>query len=429
MVINEYVKCNSCGTLINLRAQASGSPSPFSIDCPVCSSNISGIMDEQEEQTDKYFGLIDITNAKVVNPPETSDSFYSFELSTEFLTRKVIKKDNTSFELTPFIRNAFTPLTTTNAIQNAYIFYNYIADHKWERLMNLIELNINGNQKYIIDPLNNILKESNSALKKVNSPLEITVALHQILLTDSGLAFSFGVSELGDYIKHAKILVDRKKEIKNYVINNLATITIQLKDFNQGFIKLISEFASLYQQFIPVIAFRSYNNIDELDLDKLGITTLNYEQINSFYSHSYEFILKNLDIIFVLNNLFSRGDASKYPHGKSLEQFNKISAYNKISEMISSEPFSRPLKSLKNKIRNAITHYDVSLDRNKQLITYQDRKKSQQLYYVELANLCLENVSLSFYLNELFYTLEKFQSNINNVPFNPELKGIFTDKA
>lgn len=423
MVVNEFIQCKSCNTLINLRAQAGYMSIPFSIDCPTCSSNIIGTMGEMENN----FVLIKIRNAKRIhtNPENLADTYYSFELSAEFLTRKVLQKSWTSdYELSPFLRNFNGQAFINQSISKAFVFLNFISEHKWDDLKRLINLNLNGNgsQKYTLVSLNEKLQESNSNLKKVKTPLEVSVALHHMLLVDSGLEFIFGQKQLKDYTNYAKKIYTQKDVLIDYIKENHSDIDSKIKEFHQEFMNLINEFAKIYNQLLPVVSIRINNSIGETDLEGLGITTLNYEQINQFYSHSYEFILRNMNIIFILNNIFVRGDALKYPNDKSLDQFNKISDYNKLSKIDSSEPFSKPVDSLKNKIRHSIAHYDVSVERNLQMITYKDRNNTEKLWYVELANLCLENLSLAFYLNELYYTIEKYKFIVDGVPFNPTLK-------
>lgn len=421
MVVNEFIQCKSCNTLINLRAQAGYMSIPFSIDCPTCNSNIVGTMGEKEQS----FILLKIKNAKRIhtNPKNLADMYYSFELSTEFLTRKVIQKNWTSdYEFSPFLRNFNKQALINQSMSKAFEFLDFVSKHKWDDLERLINLNLNGNQKYALISLNEQLKDSNSDLKKVKTPLEVSVALHQMLLVDTGLEFVFGQKQLNDYANYANKIYTRKDILIDYIKENYSDVNSKIKEFNRSFMNLMHEFAKTYKQLLPVVFIRLNNSIDETDFDQLGITTLNYEQINQFYSHSYEFILKRTNIIFVLNNIFTRGDALKYPDDNTLDQFNKISDYNKLSKIDLSEPFSKPMDSLKNKIRNAIAHYDVSVNRNLQKITYKDRNNIEKLSYVELANLCLENISLVFYLNELYYTMEKYKFFIDGVSFAPQRK-------
>ena len=71
------------------------------------------------------------------------------------------------------------------------------------------------------------------------------------------------------------------------------------------------------------------------------------------------------------------------------------------------EPFSRPISSLKNRVRNAIQHFDSDINYETQLITFKDRNKSVELYLIEFADLCIENFRIMFYVLELVYNLRK----------------------
>ena len=71
------------------------------------------------------------------------------------------------------------------------------------------------------------------------------------------------------------------------------------------------------------------------------------------------------------------------------------------------EPFSKPISSLNNRVRNAIQHFDSDIDYETQLITFYDRNKSMNLYLIDFADLCIENFRIMFYILELVYNLRK----------------------
>ena len=62
---------------------------------------------------------------------------------------------------------------------------------------------------------------------------------------------------------------------------------------------------------------------------------------------------------------------------------------------------------MNNRVRNAIQHFDSDIDYETQLITFNDRNKSVDLYLIDFADLCIENFRIMFYVLELVYNLRK----------------------
>lgn len=71
------------------------------------------------------------------------------------------------------------------------------------------------------------------------------------------------------------------------------------------------------------------------------------------------------------------------------------------------EPFSRPINSLNNRVRNAIQHFDSDINYETQLIIFNDRNKQVELYLIDFADLCIENFRIIFYILEIVYDLRK----------------------
>lgn len=67
------------------------------------------------------------------------------------------------------------------------------------------------------------------------------------------------------------------------------------------------------------------------------------------------------------------------------------------------KPFSKPIRSLNNRVRNAIQYFDSDIDYETQLITFKDRNKSVDWYLIDFADLCIENFRIMFYVLELVY--------------------------
>lgn len=64
--------------------------------------------------------------------------------------------------------------------------------------------------------------------------------------------------------------------------------------------------------------------MNNVDMDKYGIMTANFEELTTFYAQSYEWILENVDIVIALNNIEVRGDYQKCENGKSYDEYLKV---------------------------------------------------------------------------------------------------------
>jgi len=77
---------------------------------------------------------------------------------------------------------------------------------------------------------------------------------------------------------------------------------------------------------------------------------------------------------------------------------------------VDSKPFSKAIPLNRN-VRNAIAHFNYEFDAGTQKITFIDKHKNKnntvELYLIDLAFLCYENMSILMYLDELLYSLRK----------------------
>lgn len=149
-----------------------------------------------------------------------------------------------------------------------------------------------------------------------------------------------------------------------------------------------------------------------MDKENYGIMTTNFEELSDFYAKSYEWILDNIDIVIALNNINSRNNYKICANGKAYDEVLKIgSKYRKLEYIKDSEAFSTPTNSLKNRVRNAIQHFDNEIDYMSQKIIFTDNHrgkiKQESMYLIEFANLCIENFSIIIYILELIYHLRK----------------------
>ena len=402
MVNNVFVQCNACKKKINLRVQMGLFDIPFHASCPECHSTIHGKIFIENNN-------INIENAEIVRCGD--EEFYSFELSAEFPTRKGTNKKLCEIELSPYMRNFFLYGSNEKAIeetQKAMYFANFVKFGLSEMKQNF-ELFWNNQDKILFARLTDMIKQSPYIpLSEVNNNFDATVVLHQLLLTTTGIPVIIGEDTLEEYTKIGKLVMQDRNyfdQIGEFITNNRIDFSsIEAKGF-----KLIELLAKVYEQLIPVVALKNGGCLENVDKNQFGIMTANFDELTEFDAKRYEGIYDNLKEILGLNNIFVRNDYTKCVNGKMYLDFIRESNGNKMQDgyLDEKEPFSKPISSLNNRLRNAIQHFDSDIDYETQLITFKDRNKAVNLYLIDFADLCIENIRIVFYVLEIIYNLRK----------------------
>ncbi|HFD1815996.1 TPA: zinc chelation protein SecC, partial [Enterococcus hirae] len=310
MVGNEFIKCNMCDTTINLRMQLGYFDIPFHLNCPKCKTSIEGkILLENVEHYE-----VRVNNAYLVN--EYDSNFYSVELSAEFPTRKIKKKNMEAnfYEISPYMRslqwyhNAKEP---QQIMRNTMFFARYYKTN-WYELKSYFELFWNGQNHILYKKIKKELpRYPYLGVKNVVNNLNACVCLHQLLITTTGISNILDKDSLQKYIEIGHTILSDKDNILAYEefiekVEKNFTVA-EKKAFN-----LIESFAKIYEQLIPVIILKQANTLGRVDKEEYGIMTANFEELTSFYAKSYEWILENLDFVIGLNNIAVRGNYNAF---------------------------------------------------------------------------------------------------------------------
>lgn len=413
MVYNQFINCNLCETRINLRAQIGYFDIPFNLHCPKCSTHIYGKLLIIQEKIDIKLELENAhIDKKEMNPNE---KYYCAELSAEFPTNKMYLRGLNEYDLSPFIRNSIFYEDFSKAIeatQNAMLFAHHF-ESRWKKLKSYYELLWNNQDSLLYPKLENELsKYEFIPLSKVINELDANMSLHQLLMTTTKLTSALKPETLNDYIELSELIFgnqDLLEEIKKFTLS----ISSQFNNIQKKAFKLIDTFLKIYDQLIPIVALRNEGCLDNVDKERYGLMTTNFEELSDFYAKSYEWILDNINVVIALNNIVSRNDYNICENNKPYDDILKIgSKYNKLEYINDSEPFSTPTSSLKNRIRNAIQHFDNEIDYMSQIIVFTDshrgKTRQESMYLIDFADLCVENFSIIIYILELIYSLRKF---------------------
>ncbi len=410
MVQNFYIACNVCGCTIRLRYQVSEVSCPIKFHCPECKTEISGSL-----QTVWHYGKEEVEQIpwhydfKLKNAAETKTKSckYVLELSPDLSTDKIVldSNDPNQYTLSPFMRQVFTPEGTIN--QNTR-FYNFLETWQnfWDELK--IKIDLCYNEKYDI-----LLSRISNKYDKFPDDINCIMSVHHDLIKFCVKILPKNI--LKEYTKIGKRL--------NKIIENNPTEFLkfeQLYDFDYSkqlerkMIHLIKTFLDMYPKFLPV-----FNSLKVAEYKSMGISTITFEDIKTFYQDSYELILYNLPRVVALNNIYCRKNIDNFVKGTQ-DFKDKINSYrskvNIYKELIlEHDEFSWLINSsIENHIRNSIGHFNYEENLEEQTVLFiddnQGKTKTEIKTLMEIARDCVYMFYTLVNLLEINYCILKIQT-------------------
>lgn len=409
MVKNFYVACKVCGCTIRLRYQVSEVPCSIKFHCPDCKTEISGSL-----QTIWHYGKEHIEKTpwhydfKLKNASEISveSCKYVLEISPDLSTNRISLDNNDSnlFILSPFMRQVFLPGGVQN--QNTR-FYHFLQkwENDWEKIK--IKLDLCYNEKYDL-----LLSRFGGKYQEFPDDINCIMSVHQELIFFC--AKILPKNTLKDYTKIGnrliKILQNAPKEFTEFCQIYDLDYTKQLE---RKTLQLLKTFLDIYPKFLPV-----FNTLRIKEYKDLGISTLTFEDIKTFYQDSYELILYGLPRVVALNNIYCRKSINAFVD--KTENFkNRIESYNsKINiyrDLISQhDEFSWLINTaIENHIRNSIGHFNYEEDTEQQTVLFIDdhkgKTKTETKALMEISRDCVNMFYTLVNLLELNYNILKIQ--------------------
>ena len=284
----------------------------------------------------------------------------------------------------------------------------------WSQLTPLFDLFFNGK---IALTQEHFLKISSRFV--VKNDLDALMALHQATVLGMNTILPDGT--LGKFIDASKQICTPSVLLK---MDDLITSLGGDEYFNsvsKRLVRIYDRWIVNFEKYIPATMLSLGNAVEKLDKDTLGIATTSFEDMIKFYADSYELILDYIDVAIGLNNIVVRGNHNTFPANTirvnkktpcvgNFEDYREIVKSSRLNLLVDNEPFSKAIP-LNRKVRNAIAHFSYEFNAGTQKITFSDKYKSNdntvELYLIELALLCYDNIGILVYLDELLYTLRK----------------------
>ncbi|MCU5493491.1 metal-binding protein [Bacillus cereus] len=413
MIVTNDFQCNVCNSITRIQVQLGWlNHYPVRIKCGNCGISIFGNVYLDQQNAGFSIKLKNVTPLERIEKPD-----YLIEVSGELLTEKMrpYTEDMDTF-CSPFFKNGIFPMrgNIDNFKQNTIDFLDKI-EHTWPTLRRINELWFNGNHTYLP-------KEIHKLLNKIKFPadneLELLRAVHFLnLIFTKNLADNY-FKEISDHIFKE---LD-KISAKNQLFLIAQHFESHLADYERKLFGIINKFIDKFHMFIPIygLDFYSEKNHKEEVIKKLGLTTVDFEDIKDFYIDTFEDIGDILNLIVAYNNLKHRADFKKMKENVNkdildIEAYSKMRNKGRKLEFINGEEsFDRIFVSkVDNRIRNAIGHRSYTYDVITQKLTYYpsgDQKKGtpENIYLTEFVLECFELMRSCIGLAEVVYQTRKF---------------------
>lgn len=410
MVTNFNVACDVCGCTVRLRYQVSEMTCPIKFYCPDCKTEICGSLQtiwhygkEGIEKIPWHYDLI-LKNASEISVESCK---YVLEISPDFSTNTISLDNNNHpnhFTLSPFMRQAILPGVEQNHNTR---FYNFLQ--KWENDWDSIKIKIDlcYNEKYEL-----LLSRYGGQYQALPDDINCIMSVHQELIRFC--AKILPKNSLKDFTKIGnrlyKILQNTPNEFADFCKLYDYNCTKQLE---RKTLQLLKTFLNIYPKFLPV-----FNALKIQEVKKLGISTLTFEDIKTFYQDSYELILYSLPCVVALNNIYNRKNLDSFvdktdDFKKRIESYgSKVNIYR---ELISQhDEFSWIINfAIENHIRNSIGHFNYEENLEEQTVLFIDdhkgRTKTETKTFMEISRECVNMFYTLVNLLELNYNILKIQ--------------------
>ena len=424
MVDNRFVQCNYCSTKIRLRFQLGFFNIPFDICCPKCGVHFHGEMKIVDETSFRIYNASPIVCS-------IDDVDYYADLSVELPCKK-IEPYNSEKQI---LEAGFSPFLSTHSLMGSDAYLKVAREVGallrfrscgWQQLSPLYNLYFAGNASLAKDHFLNY-----SSAYVVENELDASMALHQLTLF--GLSHMLPSDTMQQYMACSNSILKEVGLRKVVEFISILGGSQRLNDLSKKVFKQYTRWFEDIEKYIPAIMLSLSHSTSEVDKTKVGISTSSFEDMISFYADSYEVVLEMIGVAVGLNNIIVRNDFNAFHPNTKLQDykaFSNLVKSQRINALIEEEPFSKSIP-IQRHVRNAIAHYDYEYDRNTQVIQFHDQYKGKEntveLYLLDLALLCYENIQVVVYLNELLYNLKKVDYIQNGMKLH--IKAISGDDA
>lgn len=440
MNVSNDLKCEVCGKITRIKVQMGWLEKyPINIKCNECHISIFGEFNLKSNSNESFVNLKNVT---LVDGKENPD--FILEVSGELLTEKIR-------DYTGGIDTLFSPFIKTMMMFNSngkdetefmkyksnVIKFLNATKNEWSTVKRVNELWLEQNYKYLPSELH---KKLDDTKYPADNELEYLRGVHALNIFFLNPIFGNYFFKTSDFIfKRINELIKKDKEqFKNIAIS----FEHKLNVYEEKVYTIMCNFVEKFEMFIPILGLDYLPSLElkEFQLKKLGLTTVDFENIKGYYIDTFEDVVGLFDLVLAYENLFERNDFTQMDTSvnnqiKTLQDFQKMAKKGKKIEFIDSLKAFDKIFTLKidNRIRNAIGHRSYTYDVKKQSINYYpsgdiNKGEQEEIYLVEFVYNCFKLFETCMGVGELIYQTRKFLYVFNGVKvrsqydYYPELR-------
>ncbi|MRN56817.1 hypothetical protein [Paenibacillus monticola] len=413
---NLKLQCEVCKNVVLLKVYGGYvHENSFTFSCPKCNVTVSGYLIWNENLDEGMVKEFKCKNATYVHEGSPT---HVLQLATEFFTDKIKQFDPN--DITSFFPPYMLEVSKSRATQQKKTELVSMVSDGFENEANISfriwELYKNNKHAFLISQLiqNEYVKKPTYALE--NLKIDYSDIIKQVLYRP----FSFLFIE--DYYR----IQDLQKKLLQLKSKNLTELQSLKKDLSElitysdeNIIQLLKNFSIYFELLWPIILtyICGPKEIDKIKETK-GILTTNFDMLKNYYVESFEILSSILPIFLGIQNIYLRGNRNDFETetAREFKDIHTINEYNTKMQnkgnrlkYFTKENIFLPLldpNTLNNSIRNSIGHHSYEYEADNQLIKFNDRSKSWDLYLIEFGDLLFKTIYTAFAAFEIIMFLK-----------------------
>lgn len=359
MIIRSAVQCETCDSVATVRiGMGQGVRQEHTVNCLGCKEPMSFGMtvDYQNLSTDVFA----IDGCNIVDVPSNSVGSVINVDASFAVPEGMTNKDFSFHRLTQMIEiigaaQAYGPLPTTKIDPDRP--RRPSADHvsEWKHLKKAISLSSNGKAKL--------------AGKKVTWATQEYYP-HDPLTGPSDWFFRFTLTFLGR--KHGvrfKAMMDEFRAIAgSHACDKLMDHYAEnmINERFRRYREIYTDFFSKHSQFAQV-ALQA--GLGLAPADDMVVTSVQFDQVKSFYGDAYEVFAGSVDFLAMLNNIKNGRKFDEF-ETLTLEKYQKLDNSSKFNPFVTNTVFMALCAEKDNQLRNASHHKGINMESDGRLLRF-----------------------------------------------------------
>lgn len=385
------IECHTCLKTTNLRIQIPEEREMnISFYCMECNSEIKGIF--KVKMDDEGWG-IDLERGKIVDGNLVTDGDYFVEFSD---TLSVSKPSKTPHDkIVPTLRKSTQEFLKAKETKDLRKFH---TKEEWNDFKDLCRAYVPYNKK-VLETLSYRILERIYPLEIFEIKIDLDYQRNFFLCLNYFIYPWIDFDNQKAFISWTSNNIFKPSDFKNPELNELTEKVLNRKRVDKiraDVCDIVIRFEELRHLFFFAIDNKSKSHDSHVPIE-------NFTKLKNFYTDCFEFIGRESELIFRLQNLKERGNQNSIPSGVPRNvvdaiSFSKIDNGSKLDIICLStdpEPKEVYINCFNSRLRNGINHNKCKIDPKTQIISYfpitKRPEEEYQIEYIEFLKLSLDS--------------------------------------